>query len=459
MLHFLRQSMAAIWTRLNRRRGGARNGSRDLDLGLQVVDGDVTRRQVKLTASRRATHLAVLGKTGSGKSSLLRHLCAQDIANDRGFLFFDLHGDATPFLLRTINARERRLRRHLSDKMVLIEPADPFVSVGLNPLELPSPPDFVRIAEFAELLKERWALDSFGPRTDELLRNTLYALAANGLTLMELGPFLMNRAFRLVCLKQVENSEIRSYFESRYDPVSDPMQAVMREPILNKVSAFTADTRFRHIVGQVHSTFSMREALDEGYWVIVDLDKGRLGDQALTFGSLLLTVLKNALFSRKRRTLFTVYCDEIQNFVAFHGGIETMLSEARKFGVALVTANQFLDQYPREMRAAILAVGSHAFFQLSSADAGQVAHALDDGRRLIELLKNLPPRHFIAKSGTERWREVKVPPVSTPDVDPSDLLNRSRYRFGRPRVLIEREIAERRRQADRTPDEILHDWA
>jgi hypothetical protein len=458
MTHLIRQVMAAIWNRISRR-GGARNGGGNLDFGLRVVDGDVTRRHVTFTAVRRAMHLAVLGKTGSGKSSLLRYLCAQDIEADRGFLFFDLHGDATPFLLRTINARERRLRRHLSDKLVLIEPADPFVSVGLNPLEQAGPPDFVRIAEFAELLKDRWALDRFGARTDELLRNTLFALAANSLTLMELGPYLTNRAFRIACLKQVGNPEIRSYFETRYDPVSDPMQAVMREPILNKVSAFTADPRFRHIVGQARSTFSMRETLDEGYWVIVNLDKGRLGDQALTFGSLLLTVLKNALFSRKRRSLFTVYCDEIQNFVAFHGGIETMLSEARKFGVALVTANQFLDQYPREMRAAILAVGTQAFFQLSSADAGQVAHALDDGRRLTELLKNLPPRHFIVKSGTERWREVKVPQVSTPDVKPDDLLNRSRYRFGRARSIIEREIEARRIKAERSPDEILHDWA
>ncbi len=88
----------------------------------------------------------VLGKTGSGKSSLLRHLSQQDIEADRGFLYFDLHGDATPFLLRTINARERQEHRHLSDKLDLIAPADPSISVGFNPLEQRRP-DFVRIAE------------------------------------------------------------------------------------------------------------------------------------------------------------------------------------------------------------------------------------------------------------------------------------------------------------------------
>ena len=235
------------------------------------------------------------------------------------------------------------------------------------------PPTFVRIAEFAEVLRQRWALDHFGARTDELLRNSLFVLSANDLTLLELAPLLTHTGFRAACLKQVANAEVRQYFELRFDQASEAMRATMREPILNKTSAFTADPHFRHIVGQTHSTFSLREAMDEGHWVIVNLDKGRLGEQALTLGSLLFTMLKNALFTREKRSLFTVYCDEIQNLVAYGSGIETMLSEARKFGVAVVSANQFLDQYPAEMRAAILAVGTHVFFQLSSTDAAQVA--------------------------------------------------------------------------------------
>lgn len=458
MVHHVKQLMLSMWNRIWSRRGGARNGG-TIDLGYLVRDGEQTRAHLALANALRTMHIAVLGKTGTGKSSLLRYLCLQDIEASRGFLFFDLHGDATPALLRIIHARERKLRRHLSDKLVLIEPADPFVSVGLNPLALTSPPDFVRISEFTEILRDRWGLDRFGARTDELLRNSLYALAANGLTLLELAPFLSQRGFRVSCLKQVENTGIRAYFEARYDSLSDAMQAVMREPILNKISAFTTDPRFRHIVGQTRATFSLRDALDEGYWIIVNLDKGRLGEQTLTLGSLLLTMFKNAIFARARRTLFTVYCDEIQNFVAFHGGIETMLAEARKFGVAFVTANQFLDQYPPEMRAAILAVGTHVFFQLSSADVGQVAQALEGGRQLAELLKNLPPRHFVAKIGAERWREAKVPMVDAPDLDYTDLLNRSRYRFGRARGIIEREISDRCEKAERAPDELLHDWS
>src|SRR5215510_4100678 len=234
MIHFLEQLIAPIWNRLQRRRG-ARSEGAALDLGFRVVDGHVTRRTFGISNVRRAQHIAVLGKTGTGKSSFLRHLCVQDIEADRGFLYFDLHGDTTPFLLRSINARERRERKHLSDRLIIIDPADPLVSVGLNPLE--NKADFIRVAEFAQVLRQRWHLDHFGARTDELLRNSLYALSANGLTIVELAPFLAHSGFRAACLKKLDNADVRQYFELRYDQASEAQRAVMREPILNKVSA------------------------------------------------------------------------------------------------------------------------------------------------------------------------------------------------------------------------------
>jgi hypothetical protein len=153
-----------------------------------------------------------------------------------------------------------------------------------------------------------------------------------------------------------------------------------------------------------------------------------------------------------------VYCDEIQNLVAYGSGIETVLSEARKFGVALVSANQFLDQYPAAMRAAILSVGTHVFFQLSSGDATQIAQALDGGKPLAERLKNLFRRRCIVKSGSDRWTEVQVPRVQNPDVDYTDLLNRTRYTRGRVRAHIERDIAARQELLTRKTDEVLDAW-
>src|SRR5207249_2827856 len=152
--------------------------------------------------------------------------------------------------------QEKILRRGLSDRLIVVEPADMESSVGLNPLEQRRGSDrFVQISEFAKILKQRWHLDALGARTDELLRNSLYVLAENGLTLLEFAPLLSHAAFRAKCMEHVANPEIKQYFLSRYDKASEPMRAYMREPILNKTSAFTADPHFRHIVGQALSTF------------------------------------------------------------------------------------------------------------------------------------------------------------------------------------------------------------
>jgi len=445
MIRFLEQLVSSVWNRLQGRRQTRKETGSTIALGFHVADDEVSRRRVGLSPTRRTMHIALLGKTGTGKSSLLKNLCLQDIEAGRGFVYFDLHGDATTFLLRAIAAREWKQQTHLSDRLIVISPADREMSVGLNPLE-DAEPDFVRIAEFAEVLKQRWGLDHFGARTDELLRNALYVLAANSLTLLELAPLLTHPGFRA------------QYFEFRYGTVSEAMRATMREPILNKTSAFTADPRFRHIVGQPQSTFSMREAMDEGHWVIANLEKGKLGEQALTLGSLLFTVIKNAIFTRTRKSLFTVYCDEIQNLIAYSSDVETVLSEARKFGVSVVSANQFLDQYPTPMRAAILSIGTHVFFQLSSADAAAVAQMLDGGKSLAERLKNLPQRHFILKSGADHWVEGMVPTVVDSGTNHADLVNRSRALRARPRAEIEGEIAKRHAALTHTTDEVLHDW-
>jgi len=264
-------------------------------------------------------------------------------------------------------------------------------------------------------------------------------------------------AFRGGCLQRATNPEVQEYFRSRFDQASEAMQAVLRDAILNKLSGFTADPRFRHILGQQRSTFSLLQALDSGYWVIINLDKGRLGEQALTLGSLLLTKVKNALFSRRRRQLVTLYCDEVQNLTSF-GGLETLFSESRKFGVGIVSANQFTEQFTPEMRAAIFSVGTQVAFQLSSSDAEKIAVALDGGKRLAELLRNLPKRHLVVKSGHERWRQAVVPTVAESQADFTGLYNRSRARWARRRVEVETEIRARQQDAGSNSDEVLHEW-
>jgi Helicase HerA, central domain len=458
MKHYIEVLIARLWNR-SKSRATKQARTLALDLGLRILDDGTSRGRITLANDRRTEHLAVLGKTGTGKSSLLRYMAKQDIASSRGFVFFDLHGDATPFLLATVAARELATNQDLSGRLIVIEPSDAEYSVGLNPLEgQDNGEGFVKSAEFTQVLRRHWGLDYLGARTDELLRNSLYVLAQNRLTLLEMSLLLSHAAFRAACVKNVRNAEVRQYFELRYDKVSAAMAAAMREPILNKVSAFTSDHRFRHVIGQQQSTFSVLEAMDRGYWIVLNLHKGKLGEQAATLGSLFLTKIKHALFARRSRELFTLYCDEIQNLVAYGNDLETMLSESRKFGIGIVSANQFLDQYPPEMRSALAAIGSHIFFQLSAPDAQQIATALDGGRSLVEILKNLPHRHMVVKVGHERWQRAVVSTVQSPNINTRDLYERCRARWAKKRTEIEQEITARQAALAGTNDEVLDAW-
>jgi len=455
---FFEQLFSWGWNRMVSRPAHPAN-PHSLNLGSVVIDGQVTKSLMVIPQIKRAEHMAILGRTGTGKSSLLRFLASQDISSNRGFLFFDLHGDATVTLLRLLAHHEQATRQDLSTRVIVIEPGDTEHSVGLNVLESTAAQHgFVQIAEFAGLLKQRWHLDSFGARTEELLRNSLLLLSENQMTLLELAPLLTDDAFRARCLRNAGNSEARDYFAARYNQASEGQQTMFRDAVLNKVSAFTADPHFRHILGQQHSTFSLIDAIDGGYWIILNLDKGRLGEHAATLGSLLLTKVKNALFARRKRQLFTLYCDEIQNLVAFDSGLDTLLSEARKFGIGLVSANQFLDQYPPQMRSAIMAIGTHILFQLSSGDADKMAAALDGGKHLAEILKNQPQRNMVVKTGHHHHARVVVPPFEPPSTNYQDLYNRCKTRWTRRRTDVEREIRSRIRIDAEGTREALHGW-
>lgn len=431
-----------------------------LDVGPEVVDDRVTSRRVTIPQLKRREHLAFFGRTGAGKTSCISRFQDQDIRLGNGFIAFNFHGESTPAILRRIAQQERRMRTDLSHKVIIVSPGDPEYSVGINLLANEAGEQlFVRIAELAQLLRQQWHLDNLGARTEELLRNSLHLLADNRLTLVDLPILLTNEAFRVSCLRRSSNPEVEAYFRSRFDRASEAMQGVYRDPVLNKVSSFIADPHFRHIIGQQRSTFSLIEAMDSGYWIIFDLDKGQLGEEAATFGSVLLTRIKNVLFRRRRRDLVTVYCDEAQNLLNFPSGLETLFQESRKYSVGIISSTQYLDALPSEVRSAIMAIGTHAFFQLSSGDAQIIGSALDGGKRLAELLKNLPQRHVVVKTGHERWRHAIVPTVEEPRVDYTDLFNRCRARWARRRVDIEAEIRARHRQANQGSDEVLgDDW-
>lgn len=454
MRHFFENWIVDAW---NRRRTPEQASGEGLDLGSELRDGVPTGSRVVIPEAKRAEHIAVLGKTGQGKSKLINYFEAQDIRRGQGFCAIDLHGDATPFLLGTLAAEERRRGVDLSHRVILIEPGDPEFSAGINLLEAPPGQDLhTQIAEFASVLRHRWKLDTLGARTEELLRASLHVLADAGMTIVDLPLLLTNDAFRARCVAASHSPEIATYFTERFDQLTPPMQAAYRDPILNKVSPFVTDPKLRHLTGQRGSTFSLGQAIDAGSFLILHLDKGRLGEQAATFAGLFLAKLKNAFFARRDRRIFTLYCDEVQNLV-YDTGLETLFSEARKFQVSIVSANQFTQQYSDETRAAILATGTQVLFQLSSADAEKFSTALDGGRRMAEHLRNLPRRHIVVKSGSLPARTALVAEVRDLGAAWDDLRRRCRARWTRRRTQIEAEIQARRAQPQRQR-ETLDDW-
>jgi DNA helicase HerA-like ATPase len=459
MTEFFEQLIADLWNRMVARRAEKKLRGPGLELGNLVVDGSVSTKRVVLPDQLRPQHVTSLGRTGMGKSTEMRRAAFQNIREQTGFIWFDLHSEEAPELLRFIALEEERLGVDLSDRVIVIDPSDPEYSVGLNILESGGNSDFVRIGEFTRVLKERWGLDYLGARTEELLRNTLVVLSDNGFTILEIALLLTNPEFLSSCLPQVKNPEVRAYFEDRYLRLSDAQQTVFREAILNKVSAFTADPHFRHILGQQHSTFSLESAFDRAYFVILWTDKGKCGEEAITLDALFLTLTKNAQFARQSRKLFSIYLDEVQNFISGND-LETLYAESRKFGVSVTCATQFLEQCPPAVRAAILSANTQMFFRLTAPDADKVAAALDGGRNLAELLKNLPQRNMVVKIGERPWVQAEVPNVAKLQNDFSDLYRRSRNRWARKRTEVESEIQSRhaRARAMAGSSGELHDW-
>jgi hypothetical protein len=456
MNHLFEKIFSRLWNWIFVKRSRARSAG--LPLGFLVSDDRPTKYRVFLSQRQRVTHTLLLGRTGTGKSSLIDSMMEQDLRAGRGFLAIKFHDDHKR-ILAAIACEEKRTGKDLSDRTIIIDPSDPGCSVGLNPLEISSGLSaFIQIAEISSVIRNHAHLENFGPQTEELLRNSLHVLADNHLTLVELAPFLTNAAFRLSLMPRVSNVEVRSYFPNRFDELSDPARRQMINPVLNKTSAFTADPHFRHILGQKESTFSLIDAIDAGCFIVLALPKNRLGEQTAMIASVLLAKLKNSAFARKRRDLFTIYADEIQNLVSSESSLEVMFSELRKFGIGIVAANQYLDQYPPQLRSAVLAIGTHICFQLSSSDADKMASALDGGKNLSELLRNLPLRNFVLKTGSEPWKQVITPKVEPLKTDYRNLYQRSQKLFARTRSEIEQEIQSRIPKAANTVKEELDEW-
>lgn len=448
-MDFIKHLPINLWNKLMDARAPRLEGG--LPLGNLVIEDKITDKPYFLPTERRKVHIVLQGKSGSGKSFYIRHIAQNDIVAGRGFILFDLHGDLILPLLWFLVSKGVG-----ADRVILIDPGNRQCAVGLNPLEATDEQTrFLIVAEVTRNLADRWNFR--GARTEELLRNSLFVLSANGLTILELGMLLSNDRFREQMLKKVTNQDVREYFLFRFDPLSDAMKATLREPVLNKVTELTADPHFRYVVGQRKSTFSFDDVLADGKIVLVNLNKGRLGLHAITFGGLVLGAFTAAIFRRRNRQLFTLFADEMQNLVTADTDFDTLFSEARKFGVGIVTANQFAAQLPSTMRSAVQAVGTRVFFQLSPEDARHVADEIDGGKNMSEALRNLKVRHVVIKSGNFPPQQVRTPDVFTEKTSIDALLNDSNAIYARRREEINADILARRPKPDALK-EAINEW-
>lgn len=364
--------------------------------------------------NRRAEHACVVGKTGSGKTHFMEYLAWQLMSQNEPFVFLDYHGDATDHLVRLAARSPEGAAR-----LLIVDPTDPHVSPGLNPLETMDADErsvFGRASELSAILRQRWGVEAFGARTEELLRNTLFVLAATHQTLVEAPRLLTSPEFRAQLVSQITHPEVLDYWHDRYEPLSEAMKGAFREPLLNKVTAFLTEPACRHLLGQRQSTINFAAAINEGRWIVVNLAKGKLREHAHTLGNLIFARLQFDILARanvapERRRLFTVFCDEVQNLA--ENDLATLLAEGRKFQVSLTTGHQYWDQLSHELRGALLSAGTHVFFRLSSSDAGILASELSVGakQRYHRELTLLARGQAVGRVGSGAPVTFTVPPL------------------------------------------------
>ncbi len=344
-----------------------------LDLGWYWSENKDEMQMAKIKEKDRRTHLYVVGASGAGKSKFLEFLIRQDILKGKGFGLIDPHGDLAEeikgFLLLALS-------EETGERIVYVDPANEEYTIAFNPLEKTegiSPAEIA--AELIEAFKKIWH-DSWGARMEDLLRNTLIALIEAELTLVELPKFLTDGDFRLNTLDKVKHPITKQYFQ-RFNNLSPKTRDEWMESTLNKVNAFLSDDRLRDMFSFKKSSFSLREIMDNSQILLLKLDRGRLKENADLIGSLFMTKIKLAAFSRsevpkEQRTQFYLYIDEFQNF-ATKTFIE-LLSEARKYGLSLILAHQNLSQLPEDLQDSILTnCGIQACFRISRKDTEIIA--------------------------------------------------------------------------------------
>src|SRR5713226_7242718 len=348
--------------------------NQQLCIGAHTLGGDVM-----LDPEERRRHLYIVGQTGTGKSTLLLNLIAQDLAAGEGLALLDPHGDLAEAVLMHV-PRDR------TNDLVYVNPADIERPIGFNPLsEVPDELKPVVADGVVSAFRHVWP-ESWGPRHDYILTNAVRALLdVPGATLLMLPRLLIDENFRARLIEwHVRDPMVRSFWLNEYAGYGDHFRAEAISPVQNKIGKALIEPRLRNMLAQPKSTITLRRLMDEGAIVVCNLVKGRLGEGVShLLGALLTTSIAQAALSRADvptadRRVFHLYADEFQSFAT--ESFALILSEARKYGLTLTVAHQYLDQLPDELRAAVFGnVGSMLACRTGATDAPILAEQIGLG--------------------------------------------------------------------------------
>lgn len=394
----------------------------------------------------RSRHLYIIGQTGAGKSGTLELLALSDIYHDQGYAIIDPHGDFAINNMKFIP--ERRIK-----DVVYFNPADTAFPVGFNPLEVTHLGQRILVASEVIGVLKRMFGDSWGPRLEHILRFTLLALLERpGTTMLDITRMLTDKEFRKETLNYVNDAVVLQFWKKEFASWNEKYETEAVAPVLNKVGAFTANSIIRNIIGQPKSTFNIRQIMDEGKILVVNLSRGLIGeDNAAILGSFLVTKIQLAAMSRadipnvNDRKPFYLYVDEFQNFAT--DSFATILSEARKYGLSLTVANQYIAQMQESVRDAVFGnVGSIISFRVSADDAPILAKQFEPQFEAQDLL-SMHNRHFIISmiiSG-EKQTAFSATTLNLPEPRQdfsAQIIEWSRKNYSRSREEVEEEIQD-----------------
>lgn len=394
----------------------------------------------------RSRHVYIIGQTGAGKSGTLELFALSDIFHGQGYAIIDPHGDFAINNMRFIPGSR------LKD-VVYFNPADTAYPLGFNPLEVTDPSMKTNISSEVIGVLKRMFGDSWGPRLEYILRYTILALLDRpSTTMLDITRMLTDKNFRKETLSYCTDTVVLQFWNVEFASWTEKFQAEAIAPVLNKVGAFTANPIIRNIIGQPKSTFNIREIMDNGKILIVNLSKGLIGeDNAGILGAFLVTKIQLAAMSRsdipdiKDRRPFYLYVDEFQNFAT--DSFATILSEARKYGLNLTVANQYISQMSDTVRDAVFGnVGTMISFRVSADDAPILSKQFEPQFEAQDLLQ-MHNRNFIInmvingeKAPAFSAKTLNLPAPQTDNT--GRIIEHTRLTYSRSREDIEKEIAK-----------------